>query len=46
METTLYVNGKFATNATPYFAEAVAVSDGRIAACRDNGTSAQKASGC
>ena len=32
MAMTLYVNGKFATNSTPYFAEALAVAEGRIAA--------------
>lgn len=30
MATTLYVNGKFATNKQPYFAEALAVADGHI----------------
>jgi hypothetical protein len=31
-KTTIYHNGKIATNSTPYFVEAMAVSDGRITA--------------
>ena len=29
-KTTIYSNGRVATNATPYFVEAIAVSDGKI----------------
>jgi predicted amidohydrolase YtcJ len=37
-KTTIYSNGRIATNATPYFVEAIAVSDGKTTS---NGSSAE-----